>query len=82
MARDQKMNRRRELGKTYSYKPNPFSEGTREYYEEQLKSWEEYITQNTNFRVEECDGKIELSIGEGKRRKSKDGKKVDKWGLD
>lgn len=36
MTRDQKMNRRRELGKTYSYKPNPFSEGTREYYEEQL----------------------------------------------
>ena len=36
MARDQKMNRRRELGKTYSYKPDPFSEGTREYYEEQL----------------------------------------------
>lgn len=35
MTREQKMNKRRELGKTYKYNANPFPEGTKEYYHEQ-----------------------------------------------
>lgn len=35
MTREQKMNKRREAGKTYRYKANPFPEGTKEYYHEQ-----------------------------------------------
>ena len=34
MTREEKMNKRKASGKTYTYKPNPFEEGTQEYYEE------------------------------------------------
>lgn len=35
MTREEKMNKRREAGKTYVYKPNPFPKDSDEYYEEQ-----------------------------------------------
>lgn len=34
MTREQKMNKRREEGKTYTYKSNPFKKGTKEYRKE------------------------------------------------
>ena len=37
MTREEKMNKRKASGKTYTYKPNPFEEGTMEYYEEQSR---------------------------------------------
>lgn len=36
MTREEKMNKRKASGKTYTYKPNPFEEGTQEYYEEKF----------------------------------------------
>lgn len=35
MIREEKMNKRREAGKTYKYKPNPYPKGSDEYYDEQ-----------------------------------------------
>ena len=49
MTREQKMNRRRELGKTYSYKPNPFSEGTKEYYHEQRDRARKNVSHKTRI---------------------------------
>ena len=37
MTREEKMNKRREAGKTYTYKPNPFKKGTWEYHMEARK---------------------------------------------
>lgn len=34
MTREERMNRRREAGKGYTYKPNPYPKNTREYIEE------------------------------------------------
>ena len=34
MKREEKMQKRREAGKTYSYKKNPYTEGTKEYRDE------------------------------------------------
>lgn len=34
MKREEKMQKRREAGKTYSYKKNPYTEGSKEYRDE------------------------------------------------
>lgn len=34
MTREERMNRRREAGKGYTYKPNPYPKNSREYIEE------------------------------------------------
>jgi len=34
MTREEKLNKRREAGKTYKYKPNPYEKGTGEYFRE------------------------------------------------
>lgn len=37
MTREQKMNKRREMGKTYEYSPNPFARDSKEYRREQKR---------------------------------------------
>lgn len=37
MTREEKMNKRREAGKGYTYQPNPYEKGTREYRREKNK---------------------------------------------
>ena len=47
MTREEKMNNRREAGKTYKYKPNPFSKGSDEYREEQWNRAHKNISHKT-----------------------------------
>lgn len=37
MTREEKMNKRREAGKTYEYKTNPYPEGSAEYNDERWR---------------------------------------------
>ena len=49
MTREEKMNKRREAGKTYTYKPNPFSKGSDEYREEQWNRAYKNVSHKTPF---------------------------------
>ena len=49
MTREEKMNKRREAGKTYTYKPNPFSKGSDEYREEQWNRAHKNVSHKTPF---------------------------------
>lgn len=44
MTREERMNKRRKLGKTYTYKPNPFEKGTNEYNREARKRAEKNVS--------------------------------------
>ena len=47
MTREEKMNKRREAGKTYKYKSNPFPKGSDEYREEQWNRAHKNISHKT-----------------------------------
>ena len=47
MTREEKMNNRREAGKTYKYKSNPFPKGSDEYREEQWNRAHKNISHKT-----------------------------------
>lgn len=47
MSREEKMNRRREAGKTYEYKPNPYPKKSREYWKERR----ERASKNVDHRL-------------------------------
>ena len=49
MTREEKMNKRREAGKTYKYKPNPFPKGSDEYYDEQWNRSHKNVSHKTPF---------------------------------
>ena len=49
MTREEKMNKRREAGKTYKYKPNPFPKGSDEYYDEQWNRLHKNVSHKTPF---------------------------------
>ena len=49
MTREEKMNKRREAGKTYKYKPNPFPKGSDEYYDEQWDRSHKNVSHKTPF---------------------------------
>ena len=49
MTREEKMNKRREAGKTYKYKPNPFPKDSDEYYEEQWDRSHKNVSHKTSF---------------------------------
>lgn len=47
MTREERMNKRREAGETYSYKPNPFSKGTDEWRDEQYARANKNVSHKT-----------------------------------
>lgn len=49
MNREEKMNKRREAGKTYSYKKNPYKEGTKEYVTECMERAEKTKSKKLPF---------------------------------
>ena len=49
MTREEKMNKSREAGKTYKYKPNPFPKGSDEYYDEQWNRLHKNVSHKTPF---------------------------------
>lgn len=77
MTREQKMNRRRELGKTYSYKPNPFSEGTKEYYHEQRDRARKNVSHKTRIsKLKSVMAKLDNRLAKEKEERVKMAKKL------
>ena len=78
MAREEKMNKRREAGKTYTYKPNPFKKGTWEYRMEARKRAEKNVSHKTPFaRWTSIMAKLENQLAKEKTEKSKKAKVVN-----
>ena len=78
MTREEKMNKRREAGKTYKYKPNPFPKGSDEYYEEQWDRSHKNVSHKTSFaRWTSIMAKLENQL-EAERKATKTKKKEKK----
>ena len=79
MTREQKMNKRREEGKTYTYKPNPFTKGTREYFEEQLKRSQKNVSHKTHFaKMRSLEAKLDNMIFREKIEKKREKEQSEK----
>ena len=80
MTREEKMNKRREAGKTYKYKPNPFPKGSDEYYEEQWDRSHKNVSHKTSFaRWTSIMAKLENQL-ESERKAAKEKKENKKGG--
>lgn len=81
MTREEKMNKRKEVGKTYKYKPNPFPKGSDEYYEEQWNRRHKNVSHKTPFArqtsiMQKLDNQLEAEKKAAKEKKeSKKSKK-------
>lgn len=80
MTREEKMNKRREAGKTYKYKPNPFPKGSDEYYEEQWNREYKNVSRKTSFArwtsiMAKMENELETQKRAVKEKKEKKGKK-------
>ena len=79
MIREEKMNKRREAGKTYKYKSNPFPEGSDEYRKEQWNRSHKNVSHKTPFaRWTSIMAKLENQL-ESERKATKE-KKENKNG--
>lgn len=75
MTREEKMNKRREKGLTYKYKPNPFKKGTEEYLNEEWERKHKNVSKKLPFaRWTSIMRKLENQLEE-ERRVGKDRKK-------
>ena len=80
MTREEKMNKRREAGKTYKYKPNPFPKGSDEYYDEQWYRSHKNVSHKTPFaRWTSIMAKLENQL-EAERKAAKEKKESKKGG--
>ena len=78
MTREEKMNKRRETGKTYTYKPNPFKKGTLEYHMEARKRAKKNVSHKTPFaRWTSIMAKLENQLAKEKSEKNKKVKVVN-----
>ena len=78
MTREEKMNKRREAGKTYKYKSNPFPKGSDEYYDEQWNRSHKNVSHKTSFaRWTSIMAKLENQL-EAERKAAKEKKEVKK----
>lgn len=80
MTREEKMNKRREAGKTYKYKPNPFPKGSDEYREEQWNRTHKNVSHKTPFAkwtsiMRKMENELEAQKRAAKEKKEKKGKK-------
>ena len=72
MTREEKMNKRRELGKTYSYKPNPFPKGSDEWRDEQYTRANKNVSHKTpTARWTSILAKLENQLAKEKLERSK-----------
>lgn len=75
MTREEKMNKRREAGKTYKYKPNPFPKGSDEYYDEQYDRAHKNVSHKTPFaRWTSIMAKLDNQLAKERMEKSKNKK--------
>ena len=76
MTREKKMNKRREAGKAYKYKPNPFPKGSDEYREEQWNRAHKNISHKTPLaRWTSIMAKLDNQL-EAEKKIAKDKKEV------
>lgn len=72
MTREEKMNKRREAGKTYSYKANPFPKGTDEWRDEQYARANKNVSHKTlTARWTSIMAKLENQLTKEKLERSK-----------
>ena len=72
MTREERMNKRREAGKTYSYKPNPFPKGSDEWRDEQYARANKNISHKTpTARWTSILAKLENQLAKEKLERSK-----------
>lgn len=75
MTREERMNKRREAGKTYTYKPNPFPKDSDEYYEEQWNRAHKNISHKTPVaRWTSIMAKLENQLAKEKLARSRNKK--------
>lgn len=80
MTREEKMNKRREAGKTYKYNPNQFPKGSDEYREEQWNRAHKNVSRKTPFArwtsiMRKMENELEAQKRAIKEKKEKKGKK-------
>lgn len=64
MNREEKMNKRREAGKAYSYKKNPYKEGTKEYVTECMERAEKTKSKKLPFaKTRSIFAKLDNQLG-------------------
>lgn len=81
MKREEKMQKRREAGKTYSYKKNPYTEGTKEYRDECKKRDEKNKSKKLHYaKMTSVFAKLDNRIETEKEEKSKEGKREESQG--
>lgn len=72
MTREQRMNKRREAGKTYVYKQNPFKKGTNEYHKEAKKRALKNVSRKTPYaRLVSIMAKLDNQLAKEKEERSK-----------
>lgn len=78
MTREERMNKRREAGKTYKYKPNPFPKGSDESYDEQWNRLHKNVSHKTPLaRWTSIMAKLENQL-ETERKDAKEKKEAKK----
>ena len=78
MTREEKMNKRREAGKTYKYKPNPFPKDSYEYSEEQWNRAHKNVSHKTSVaKWTSIMAKLENQLDE-ERKAAKEKKEAKK----
>lgn len=72
MKREEKMQKRREAGKTYSYKKNPYTEGSKEYRDECKKRDEKNKSKKLHYsKMISIFAKLDNRIEAEKEEKAK-----------
>lgn len=72
MTREEKMNKRREQGKTYQYQPNPYPKGSKEY-ERERRARAEKVKNSGNkshyAKMRSLDAKLDNYLREQEKRR-------------
>lgn len=72
MTREQRMNKRKETGKTYVYRPNPFEKGTKEYQKEAKERALKNVSHKTPYaRMVSLMDKLDNQLAKEKEERSK-----------
>jgi hypothetical protein len=79
MTQEEKFAKRREAGKIYQYKPNPFPKGSDEYYEEQVKRAEKNAFKTLGFaKLRSIYAKLDFQIAKKEKESKEKSKKNNK----
>lgn len=80
MAREEKMVKRRETGKSYSYKKNPYKKGTKEYAKEKAIRKEKNLSKKMEcVHIRSIMSKLNYQLEKESQKRAK--KKTEKKGI-